>query len=321
MADLPCDRLEPAPPFTYSGVDFFGPFYVKEGRSEKKRWGCLFTCLVTRAIHLEVANSLTTDSFINAYRRFVGRRGPIRQLRSDRGTNFVGARNELQASLDKMCDDKIKHQLLLDKCDFVNFKMNVPYASHMGGAWERMICTARTVLCALLDQHCRQLDDELLYTLMVEVESIVNSRPLTYVDMSSNSDEQPLTPSQLLTLKSKVVLPLPGNFVKEDLYCRKRWRRIQFLANEFWSRWRREYLPTLQERRKWTRPQDNLVEGDIVLLLDDNVLRCEWSKGVILDKCVSDDGHVRTVTVKTAKANLERPVHKLLLLLRPGIPN
>lgn len=83
MADLPQDRNEPAPPFTYTGVDYFGPFYVKEGRSERKRWGCLFTCLVTRAIHIEVANSLSTDSFLNAYRRFAGRRGPVRSLRSE----------------------------------------------------------------------------------------------------------------------------------------------------------------------------------------------------------------------------------------------
>ena len=93
MANLPEDRLEPSDPFTYSAVDFFGPFFIKEGRSEKKKWGVLFTCMASRAVHIETANSLSADSFINAYRRFVGRRGPVRQLRSDRGTNFVGARS------------------------------------------------------------------------------------------------------------------------------------------------------------------------------------------------------------------------------------
>lgn len=136
MADLPVDRLEPAAPFTYTGVDYFGPFYIKEGRSERKRWGCLFTCLVTRAVHIEVANSLTTDSFIFAYRRLVGRRGPVRTLRSDRGTNFVGAKAELAAALAEMDQQKIKRELLLDSCDWIEFKMNVPpcepYGRRMG---------------------------------------------------------------------------------------------------------------------------------------------------------------------------------------------
>ena len=89
MANLPEVRLEPSDPFTYSVLDFFGPFYIKEGRSENKKCGVLFTCVAVRAVHIETANSLSTDSFINAYRRFVGRRGSVRQLRSERGTNFA----------------------------------------------------------------------------------------------------------------------------------------------------------------------------------------------------------------------------------------
>ena len=174
-----------------------------------------------------------------------------------------------------MQNDRIQRELLKDGCDWINFKMNVPHASHMGDVWERMIRSARNVLAVLLDQHGTQLDDELLVTLMVETEDIVNIRPLTYLDMSSPDSAEPLTPLQLLTLKSKVVLPPPGKFVKEDLYCRKRWRRVQFLANEFWSRWRKEYLPTLSERRKWTGIHENLRKGDIVMMLDENVPRCE----------------------------------------------
>ena len=95
LADLPEDRVEPAPPFTYSAVDYFVPFLIKEGRKEVKRYGVLFTCMASRAIHLESVNTLDTDSFINALRRFQEERGPIRQLRSDRGSNFVGAQREL----------------------------------------------------------------------------------------------------------------------------------------------------------------------------------------------------------------------------------
>ena len=153
MANLLEDRLESAPPFTFCAVDYFGPWHIKEGRREVKR-------LASRAVHLEVANSLSTDSFLNAYRRFVGRRGPVRQLRSDQGTNFVGARNELQQALSTLEHEKIRQELVKNNCDLVDFKINVPEESHMGGAWERQIRTVRNVLASLLAQHAAQLDDE-----------------------------------------------------------------------------------------------------------------------------------------------------------------
>ena len=99
MADLPLDRIDPSPPFTYVGVDFFGPWLVKEGRKEVKRYGALFTCLVLRAIHIEVAVSLSTDAFINVLRRFLSIRGPMRLLRSDCGTNFVGTISETERGM------------------------------------------------------------------------------------------------------------------------------------------------------------------------------------------------------------------------------
>ena len=108
MSDLPDDRLEPTPPFTYCALDYFGPFIIKDGRKELKRYGVLFTCMASRAVHIENANSLETDSFINALRRFISRRGPIRQLRSDQGTNFVGARTELAQALAEMDQEKIR---------------------------------------------------------------------------------------------------------------------------------------------------------------------------------------------------------------------
>ncbi|XP_060607803.1 uncharacterized protein LOC132759944 [Ruditapes philippinarum] len=132
MADLPVDRLEPAPPFTYCGVDLFGPFYIKEGRKELKRYGVLFTCLLCRAVHVETVNSLETDSFINCLRRFIAVRGPVRQLRSDRGTNFVGADNELKEAFYELNHSKMTEFLIKENCDLVDFKMNVPSASHMG---------------------------------------------------------------------------------------------------------------------------------------------------------------------------------------------
>ncbi|XP_078352700.1 uncharacterized protein LOC144637505 [Oculina patagonica] len=209
MSDLPPDRLEQAPPFTYSAVDYFGPWYKKEGRKEMKRYGVLFTCMASRAVHLETAASLTTDSFLNAYRRFINRRGPVRQLRSDQGTNFVGAKNELEAALMEMNHDTIQRELLITNCDWINWKMNVPHASHMGGSWERQIRTVRSVLSALLQNHGKQLDNESLSTLMTEAEAIVNSRPLAIDDLTASDAVDVLTPNRLLTMKSAVVLAPP----------------------------------------------------------------------------------------------------------------
>jgi hypothetical protein len=157
----------------------------------------------------------------------------------------VGAQSELQR--------KRGHQSIQDALlnDDVDFEFNFPQASHMGGAWERMIRCIRAPLESLLVTHGQQLDDELLHTLLLEAEAVVNSRPLTYLDASSVESDTALTPAQLLTLKDRVVMPLPGNFVKEDLFCRKRWRRVQFLVNDFWYRWHREYLSQLQTRAKW----------------------------------------------------------------------
>ncbi|XP_064107904.1 uncharacterized protein LOC135216464 [Macrobrachium nipponense] len=216
MADLPADRLEPSPPFSNVGIDLFGPYYIKEGRKELKRYGVIFTCLVSRSIHIETANTLQSDSFINALRRFVSRRGHPKVIRCDNGTNFHGAERELKAALDEMEEKKIEKYL---SHHHIEWKFNPPAASHMGGCWERQIRTVRKVLSALVKEFGERLNDESLRTLLCEVESIVNSRPLTTVS-DSVDDLEPLTPNHLLIPKSYVIPP-PGLFQKDDVYMRR----------------------------------------------------------------------------------------------------
>ena len=319
MADLPVSRSGDAPPFTYCGVDLFGPFTVKERRSEVKRYGVIFTCFGCRAVHLESTVALDTDSFILALRRFVGRRGPVRSIRSDNGTNFVGADNEMKRAMKEMDHQRIRGYLLSEFCDWewVDWEFNPAMASHMGGVWERQIRTVRSVLSSLLIEHAARLNDESLRTLLVEVEAIVNSRPLSTETLSDNTVE-PLCPSGLLTMKTKVILPPPGVFQQTDVYCRRRWRAVQYLANEFWTRWRKEYLLALQERQKWGTVRPNLDVGDVVLLVDDEVKRNKWPMGRILEVFPSDDGLVRKVSVKVSGSDtpLSRPVVKVVLLLK-----
>ena len=121
MADLPVDRISPAPPFSYVGLDVFGPWQIcarrtREGLAQSKRWAVLFACMSIRAVHIEVIESMDTSSFINAFRRFLAIRGPVIQLRSDCSTNFVGACNELQAVLKPSDASPVKRYLLKEGC-------------------------------------------------------------------------------------------------------------------------------------------------------------------------------------------------------------
>jgi hypothetical protein len=309
MADLPESRVTPCnPPFTYTGVDCFGPFYVRRGRSQVKRYGVIFTCLSIRAIHIEVASSLDTDSFINAMRRFVARRGTPAEMRSDNGGNFVSGERELRLCIEDWNQEKI-HESLLQKD--IKWIFNPPTASHHGGVWERCIRTARKVMNALLREQ--SLDDEGLHTLMCEVEAIINGRPITKVSDDSK-DREALTPNHLLLLRTGPTLP-PGTFEKDDLYSRKRWRQVQYLADVFWRRWIKEYLPSLQRRDKWNQARRNFEVGDVVLVLQNDCPRSSWPLArVIQVHRNSSDDKVRSVVVKMRATILERPINKIVLL-------
>ena len=326
MADLPEDRFEQAAPFTYAAVDYCGPWYIKDHQKELKRYVALFTCMASRAVHLEVSNTMNTDSFIQALRRFICRRGPVRQLRSDQGSNFIGAQRELREALKEMNGDKIRAELLKSNCDWVEFRMNIPKASHFGGIWERQIRTVRSVLNSLMQKNTTCLDDESSRTLMCEVESVVNSRPLTVDSLNDPNAPSPLTPNHLLTMKTQVVLTPPGVFQTKEEYSKKRWRRIQHFANEFWLRWRKEFLHSLQERPKWNKSRRNLEIGDIVLLMDEGEIRSNWKLGKVTNIYPDEAGLVRSVELIIGDGSLdskgkrlrvptglERPIHKLIL--------
>ena len=311
MSDLPNERLSTDPPFTHSGVDLFGPFYTKNGRKEVKRYGVLFTCLSCRAVHLEVANSLESTSFINALRRFIARRGQVKTLFCDNGTNLVGASKELRDGVRSLerCEESLR-EILLEK--EITWNFNPPNASHWGGAWERQIRSVRSTLGVLLKEFGSRIDDEMLATLLCEAESIINSRPLTAIS-DDVDDLAPLSPGMLLTLKKG------GGWAPISTtgcaYARKRWKQVQYLADLFWSRWRREYLQSLQSRQKWATPKRNVQVGDIVLLVEANIARSQWSLGRIIEATAGKDDLVRSVVVRVRGSEYRRPVNKCILVL------
>ena len=210
----------------------------------------------------------------------------------------------------------MNHDELTDKLSQqqIDWKFNPPAASHMGRVWERQIRTVRRIFATLLHEHTGRLDDESLHTLLCEVESIIDSRPLTVIS-SDIKDPPPLSSSQILTMKISVVLPPPGQFQHNDVYMCRRWPRVQYLCNLFWSRWIKEYLPTLQQRPKWNQPKQNTEVHDVVLIKDENESRNDWSMSIIAKVEPDSKGFVRSAVVKTQTSELHKPVHKLVLLL------
>jgi hypothetical protein len=324
MADLPADRLEVGAPFTNVGFDVFGPWEVhtrktRGGAAKSKRWGLVFTCLACRAIHIELLESMDTSAFICALRRFFALRGQAAILRCDRGTNFIGGKSELEEAFKEMDLGKVQRFVTEQGC---KWELNPPHASHFGGVWERQIGTIRRVLDGMFVEFGKtQLTHDLLATLMAEVTGIVNARPLTAVPTDVD-DPQPLSPAMLITMKTRPLGPPPGNFLPTDLYSCRRWKRVQYLADQFRRRWRREYLQSLQSRKKWNKVQRDLVEGDVVLMKEDGEYRNDWPMGRVTNAIRSQDGRVRKVSIAIMKDGKKkvmlRPIKELILLV-PGV--
>ena len=225
---------------------------------------------------------------------------------SDNGTNFVGAERELKDALKSWDINALQSDMLKLQ---ITWRFNPPAASHQGGIWERIIRTVCKVLYALTRD--RVLDDESLHSFIVEVEQIINNRPITPLS-SDPSDAQPLTPKMLLTGRLQSDTP-PGQFIKADGY-RKSWKLVQFLADQFWSQWLKLLIQCLQPRQKWLEPNRNLAIGDVVLIADDNVSRGNWPKGIVEEMLPDKEGRVRRVRVRTSSSSLARDVRKLCLL-------
>ena len=281
-----------------------------------KRWGLVFTCQTSKAIHIEVLEAMDSSAFLCALRRLFALQGHAKLLRGDRGTNFIGAKTELDAAASELDEKKVEKFITECGC---KWEFNPPHASHFGGVWERQINMICRVLDAMFTElGLSQLTHKLLVTLMAEVVAIVNARPIAALP-SDVDDPQPLSPAMLLTMKTHPARPPPGQFMRTDIYAHHRWRRVQFLAEQFWTRWRRKYLQSLQLRQKWTETRRDLCVGDIVLVRDKSQHCNDWPLGRVSEALRSDDGRVRKVKVNVVRDGERkiylRPIKELVLLL------
>ena len=302
MANLPNVRLSGVSvPFRHVGIDYTGPFETRIGRNRKeKRYICLFTCLHMRAVHLEVAHSLDTDSCIMALRRFQARRGAPVCVMSDNGTNFVGAERELREALEDLDQEKITNELTARG---VRWIFNPPAAPWFGGAWEALVKSVKRAMKVVLGDVL--MVDEVFLTVIAEVEAMVNSRPLVYGGSSdSPTDLSVITPNHFLHGRASSNVS-PGEFNQRD---------SQFLADQFWCRWSKEYVPQLVKRSKWNVAHRNLRSGDLVLIVEKEAPRSQWRLGRVIAPIASEDGLIRSAEVLTKSGTLTRPVGRLALL-------
>ena len=313
MADLPEFRLprENHHVFQTTGLDFVGPFPVKEHGRNRTRYILLFTCLVVRAVHLEVAVDLTTDSTINCIRRFISRRGKPKKFFSDCGKSFVGSNNSLQSSIASLrnSQDFASHFHLMQV--EIEWVFNPPAAPHFGGSWERLVQIFKLSLYKVIGS--RTLSDDILWTLVCEIESNMNSRPLTNVPSEIN-DPLPLTPNHFLLGRASLNYP-PGLFESQKVTVSRSWKSAQELASHFWNRFLREYIPNQQTRSKWNKTSENLKVNDLVWLLEDFTPRGLWHLAKVIEIYPGSDGVVRSVKLRTPHGEKVRPVIKLSKVL------
>ena len=202
MPPLPTKRVTQSSPFSHSGVDYFGPLFMKSKNESRKVWVCLYTCLVTRAIHLELMSDMSTEQFLLGFRRFLSRHGKIKEIISDNASQFKLASNII---------DKVWRQILTEKDvlsyaanESIRWKFIIQHAPWMGGFYERLIGLVKRCLRKAIGKLC--LTYEQLLTVLKEVEAVINSRPLVYVEDDINSNIT-LTPSHFLTLNPKIGIP------------------------------------------------------------------------------------------------------------------
>ncbi|XP_052233274.1 uncharacterized protein LOC127846138 [Dreissena polymorpha] len=266
---LPAMRVEEADPFTVTGVDFSGALQVRgtDGQNTKA-YICLFTCASTRAEHLELVPDLSTETFLQAYRRFCSRHSVVpRMMISDNGTTFVGAANQIK---NLFASEKIHTELSRRGTEW---RFSIKRAPWYGGWWERLIGGTKTFIKKVLGRS--YVDFHTLSTVITEIEAVKNDRPLTYIS-TAQSYLQPLTPSHLVSGRRITVLPDscdvdldPQNIITRENIS-KRARMKQKLIDDFRCKWGREYLKALRENQRISgRNEQTIKVGDIVMVHDE----------------------------------------------------
>jgi hypothetical protein len=314
MADLPSSRFQQGRCFENVGLDFAGPYLLKESTRRNARlskcYVALFVCMSVKAIHLELVGSLTTEACLSAIDRFTSRRGLPRNIYSDQGTNFKGTARHLKEVYDLLRASEPHIQNHLTKQE-IKWNFNPPLAPNFGGLWEAGVKSMKHHMRRILENN--HFTSEEFVTFICRTEAVLNSRPLCPLSNLPEEDINYLSPGHFLI--GRPLLSPPEESLSEEPANRlSRWQMINQSSQLFWKRWSNDYLHTLMQRPKWTKCQQNLKIGDIVLLFKINSSPLNWPLGRITQTFPGSDGIVRVVQVRTPYGVFTRPVNKLVSL-------
>ena len=312
MADLPALRVSAnEKPFTNTAVDYTGAIHVKltngRGYKTKKAYIAIFVCMSTKAIHVEAVTDMTAEAFIAAYRRFVARRGVVRNLFSDNGTNFVLSNKillENMQNIDDRYDDEICQELAKSG---TRWHFSPPGAPHMNGLAEAAVKSVKLHLKRTIADT--KLTFEELSTLLTQIEACVNSRPLCSLSSDPN-DVAALTPAHFLVGEPLISPPEPNHLEAKSTWLSK-WQRVQQMTQHFWKHWQSDYLNQLQVRTKWHGKGKTPEVNDLVLIRDENLPSTQWKTGRVINTHPGADGLTRVVSLKTSGGVMKRPIAKL----------
>lgn len=301
MGNLPKQRVSQLKSFSCVAVDCAGPFLTtlgkRRGLKPTKSYVCVFVCFATKAIHLELVSELSSEAFLCALRRFISRRGRCDMIWSDNGTNFIGAARQISDMLKNAAESEM-----------LEWHFNPPSAPHFSGLVEAGVKSVKTHLRRVIGDQIFTFEE--FYTILVQIEALLNSRPLCPLSSDPN-DLSVLTPGHFLTLQPLSILP-DNDLSHLKLSHLNRWQMLQRLHQDFWSRWHREYLHTLQQRGKWLEcPSRSAKIGTMVLIKENNSPPSKWHLGRITQLHPGADGVSRVATVHTSQGDIRRPVVKL----------
>ena len=302
-----CNKHSPLTPLGWTSLE---PCMFEMLGLKTKVYICFFTCATTRAIHLEVVEDLTVEAFLLAFRRFASRKSLPRKLISDNASTFLSANNERKELFESHA---LKETLAREGVEWQFIPKRAP---RYGGFWERLIGLTKSTIKKVLGRAAVNLCT--LQTIVVEVEAILNDRPLTYVS-SDIKDAEALTPSHLLYGRQITSLPHPlveSDEVSDPTYQSntdflRKAKRVALLIQHFWQRWRLEYLTSLREFHKRSGVNTESVRvGDVVLIHDDSP-RVNWKLALVTSINRGHDGLVRSAQCTHRQWNNKPPYQKI----------
>lgn len=310
MGQLPAVRVRISRPFSKVGVYYCGPFLVRDrvrrNGKQYKAYVAVFVCMVTKAVHIELVEDMTTEAFIGSLKRFMARRRLPSDIYSDNGRNFVDAEREIRQILEDPELGKKIHDVTSKQGIMWHFIP--PRAPHFGGLWESAVRIMKNHLKRTVGSAALSVME--IITVLNQIEAIMNSRPLTPIS-EDPKDLEALTPGHFLIGSSMVSIP-EANVQETPINRLSRWQYVEQIRQRFCSRWSKEYLASCQQRTKSkTDNPTRLKVGQLVMMKEDEVMPWTWTLARITEVHPGKDGIVRTATLRTKKGYYKRPIVKL----------